>query len=199
MSWLRRREVFGSSKSRAGDYSRIYTSLYSSIGKQANSQYDYGGIFNLEFSYDGWVFILHFSCARSIPKPEHKQLLFSSSLCCNITLLTRESTPRRKCIWRDSNFKNAISDSMLDIDIGGVHSTQWHRRPLHSSWTHRYRVRMLFSCKHFHFVLKFINRENVYRALHKNLVLDVYCLHRRKSKRGSSINLRRISSFTRIV
>lgn len=128
MSWLRRREVFGSSKSRAGDYSRIYTSLYSSIGKQANSQYDYGGIFNLEFSYDGWVFILHFSCARSIPKPEHKQLLFSSSLCCNITLLTRESTPRRKCIWRDSNFKNAISDSMLDIDIGWVHSTQWHRR-----------------------------------------------------------------------
>lgn len=53
LRWLRRREVFGSSKAQTGDYARIYTSLYSSIGKQTNSTYDYGGIFNLEFSYDG--------------------------------------------------------------------------------------------------------------------------------------------------
>lgn len=90
--------------------------------------------------------------------PNTNNFCFLRVSVCNITLLTRESTRRRKCMWRDSNFKNAISDSMLDIDIGGVHSTQWHRRPLHSSWTHRYRVRMLSSCEHFHFGLKFIEQ-----------------------------------------
>lgn len=53
LSWLRNREVFGSSRSRAGDFSRIYTSLYGSIGPHTSSAYDYGGIFNLEFSSDG--------------------------------------------------------------------------------------------------------------------------------------------------
>lgn len=58
LSWLRFRENFGSTKNRHGDFARIHSSLYTSIGPHTSSNYDFGGIFNLEFSTDGFVFFL---------------------------------------------------------------------------------------------------------------------------------------------
>lgn len=55
LTWLRNREVFGPTKSNFGDHSRIYTSLYSSVAPHKRDSNDYGGIFGLEFSPDGWV------------------------------------------------------------------------------------------------------------------------------------------------
>lgn len=61
LTWLRNREVFGPSKARTGDYSRIYTSLYSSVGPHKRENiHDYGGIFGLEFSPDGYVWLRNF-------------------------------------------------------------------------------------------------------------------------------------------
>ncbi|KAG5671605.1 hypothetical protein PVAND_001798 [Polypedilum vanderplanki] len=60
LSYLRRREIFGSFKSQTGDSSKIYSSLYSSIAAAQSSpvnNYESGGIFGLEFNYDGSILI----------------------------------------------------------------------------------------------------------------------------------------------
>lgn len=61
LNYLRRRETFGSFKQQTGDHSKIYSSLFSSMAPTQScspvNNYEPGGVFGLEFNYDGSILI----------------------------------------------------------------------------------------------------------------------------------------------